>query len=261
MKKIAVVAVAGWKGGGEGYGRLVGCPEPLLPLPGGETIVSRLIKQLKGFGFEIIIGAGTVGYPYHAYAPFCKDGEISPELLEALDENGFLLEDSPWTQERIDYLSKLGTVVHMPDPGSSSRHDTFCRIIDTLDTWDNLMLVHGDMMFVDKFLQDVINLPWPCQFSMHPVHTIFMLDYDKGMMYREYSEQYREGGVARADKKHITLDWPGGQIGAHRLATEFGLPAYGMITIGRPNLEIEWLDVDEPQKYREALRRIKEREM
>ena len=263
MKKIAVIAAAGWKGGGSGAEvEFADCPEPLLPLGNEETIVSRLAKQLESFGFEITIGAGEPGCTFKSFEKFCPGCVIGEKLAGELAEKGLSLGDSPWTEERIDYLRELGNVVLMPNPGIGNCHDTYCRIIDTaLGSWDQLLLLHGDMLFTDKFLTDIFALPWPCQFSMHPVHTMFLLTPGALPIYRQFAQGHRTGWDTFKEKQIMAMSWPGGQLGAHKLATELGLPAYSMEDIGRPNIEIEWLDVDELGKYVEALRRIKTGEM
>lgn len=260
---IAIIAMAAWKGGGQGCEKLVGCPEPLLPLGNGETIVSRLARQLQQLDFEIVIAAGEIGYPYHAYTPYCPGIGISPSLKYAMDAEGIPLNSSPWTRERIDYLSRLGTVIHMPNPGIGNCHDTYCQIIDKLmsdESWERLLLIHGDTMFTDEFLQDIMNLPWPSQFIMHPLHTIFKLDRPTTVTYREYAEPHRTGWETWRQRKGMTSKWPDGGSGGTILA-KLGIPGHGMNHVGRPNIEIDWLDVDDPSKYSIARRRIEKGEM
>lgn len=260
---IAVIAMAAWKGGGEGAGKLVGCPEPLLPLGNGETIVSRLTKQLQQLSFEIIIAAGKIGYPYHAYTPYCPGKGIAPHLQDAMNTEGISPDSSPWTQERIDYLSQLGKVIQIPDPGIGNCHDTYCQVIDSLmddESWKRLLLIHGDTMFTDGLLQDIVDLPWPSQFMMHPLHSVFKLDRLATVIYREYSEPYRTGWETWLQRKDMTTEWPDGGSGGSILAN-LGIPGYGMNHVGRPSVEEDWLDVDDPSKYRVAKRRIEKGEM
>ena len=259
MKKIAIIAAAGWKGGGSGT-EYVASPEPLLPLGNGETIISRLAKQLYyDFGFQIIIGAGMPGCTFRSFARFCPGCEISKELEEELLAQGLTLDDSPWTWEHISYLQELGGVALMPNPGIGNCHDTYCRIIDSAlpEKWDRLLMLHGDMMFTNKFLTDVFALPWPCQFSMHPVHTMFLLTPSGLPPYRSFAEGHRSGWKTYTEKAEMAMDWPGGIRGVHKV----GIPCYAMRTIGRQNVEIEWLDVDDPPKYKVAKQRIANGEM
>jgi hypothetical protein len=261
VKKVAVIAAAGWKGGGSNKLGFPDCPEPLLPLPNGETIVSRLAKQLKRFGFEIVIGAGQPGCTFQSFEKFCPGCVVGDVLTTELAESGLSLDDSPWTEGRIEYLESLGKVVLMPNPGIGNCHDTYCRIIDVaLGTWDRLLLLHGDMLFTDKFLTDIFALPWPCQFSMHPVHTMFLLTPNILPAYRQFAQGHRSGWNTFKEKQVMAMGWPGGVRGVNVLSG-LGLPTYSMGHIGRPNLEIEWLDVDEPHKYVEAKRRIAAGEM
>jgi len=116
MKSIAIIAAAGWKGAGEGFGKLVGCPEPLLPLGDESTIISRLATQLQQLDFEIVIPIGKLGYPYLSYAPFCPGVGIASSLRNAMTAEGISLDSSPWTQERFNYLSQLGKVIQIPNP-------------------------------------------------------------------------------------------------------------------------------------------------
>lgn len=257
MNKVAIIAAAGWKGGGAGT-EYVGYPEPLLPLGNGETIISRLAKQLGRFGFQVIIGAGMPGCTFQSFARFCPGCEIGEQLEYELKMHGFALDDSPWTWDYISYLQELGGVALMPDPGVGNCHDTYCRIIDSaLPEWNRLLMLHGDMMFTDAFLHDVFALPWPCQFSMHPVHTMFLLTPEALPIYRAFAEAHRAGWTTYKEKQVMAMDWPGGIHGARKL----NLPLYSMIGVGRDNVEIEWLDVDDPPKYTEARRRIASGEM
>lgn len=273
MNKIAIIAAAGWKGGGWGmddrvkecpdvFRPLTSCPEPLLPLGDGTTPVSRLVKQLKHHGFKIVIGAGEPGCTYQSFAMFCPGCEIHPRLKVELSRFGQSLDMSPWTPERIAYLRTLGTVHLMPNPGVGNCHDTYCHVIDTgLASWNRLLLLHGDTLFIDKFLDDIFALSWPCQFSMHPVHTMFLLTPEILSAYRNFAEQHRAGWETYREKQVMAMRWPGGIKGARVLATKLGLPAHSMGTIGRQNVEIEWLDIDDPSKYIEARRRIAAGEM
>jgi hypothetical protein len=260
---IAVIAMAAWKGGGQGSGKLVGCPEPLLPLGDGETIVSRLVKQLQQLDFEIVIAAGKIGYPYRAYAPYAPSLAPSACLTHAMNVTGISLDSSPWTQERIDYLSELGKVIQIPNPGVGNCHDTYCQVIDSLTddkSWGRLLLIHGDTMFTDGFLQDIMDLPWPSQFIMHPLHSVFKLDRSTTAIYRKYAESYRTGWETWLQRKGMTAKWPDGGSGGTILA-KLGIPGYGMDHVGRPNIEIDWLDIDDPSKYSIAKRRIEKGEM
>jgi len=56
------------------------------------------------------------------------------------------------------------------------------------------------------------------------------------------------------------MKWPDGGAGGHLLA-QLGIPGYGMNHVGRPNVEIDWLDIDDSIKYKIALRRIEDDEM
>lgn len=200
MVDYAIITAAGWKGAGGGWIApdgcpeclfpLATCPEPILPIDGETTILSRLIAQLRGY--EPIIVVGTEGY-------------LHPRSIGRLPHRkrlGIFVETaaiSPWTKERLEYIATLGTVLSVPDPDNSCFHDGYCRAIDALpDDHEHVILIQGDTLLTDGLMARILSMPFPCQFRLHPAHVVYLLDRMAVRHYRQLATEHR--GAGRHDK-------------------------------------------------------------
>ena len=253
-RRVAIIAAAGWKAIGRNVG-LQHIPGPFLPLGDGTTIVSRLAGQLGNLGFEVFIAIGALGYPFGSYQLRWGSDErgYNTPSEEGLRSIGLSPADSPWTTELYGQISQWGELVSIPDPGWGNQHDTFCVSLDRIGKqWDKVLLICGDTILDDSLIVGITNLlPWPCQFQMHPCHSIFLLDRKHVGVYRNHAQDYRR----RPDKyqawKRIIPRYPDGQIGTGLLERD-GIKHYGWHNWPEGVIEDSnkmWVDVDSPSKY------------
>lgn len=226
MSDIAVIAAASWKGAGYKQDDvppdapyacypLETCPEALLPLPGGHTILSRLVCQLRYFGFRaIFITVGPVGCRFHRVRE--THGRFVKEEQAALGD-----ERSPWTWERLEYVRHLAIPIIVPNPDDFNFEESYVRALDTIGwDWDRLLLVHGDTVLTNRLLaRALLEEPSVCV-RLHPYHNLFWLTPEDAREYRNilasqstdkaaklagYCTAIRERGVALVD---VDTQWP-----------------------------------------------------
>ncbi len=250
MKKAAVIAAAGWKGVGY-QERLADCPATILPLRDGTTILSRLVAQLRGF--EIFIAVGMLESTADSYPVRRIHFEHpKPESLEArLERLDVSPKMRPWTPERHEYIGRLGTIVPV-EAGGFSCHNTFCFVMDYIGyDWDRTLLIQGDNIFTTEYITRIIEKsPWPCQYQMHPAHSIFLLDRAATKTYRGYAEAYR----THIGNKPESLKQPDERTGTVRLA-KLGIPHWGPhkdpMVASYEWLRENWYDIDDVEGYAE----------
>jgi len=165
VKKVAIIAAAGWWGCGclmdpappftqDLLKPLAGCPEALLPLGNGETVLSRLARQLKELSYEVYIGVGEPGclWDYGIRDRIKFLGERG--LTEIAREFGH--SKSPWNRDKVEYCKQFGKVVEIPDPDNWGKHRTFLRILEGIDEpFELIMLICGDSLFTNALIEEI----------------------------------------------------------------------------------------------------------
>jgi len=224
MANVALIAGAGWKGAAcrisivppktpEFLLPLITCPELLLPLGDGSTVLSRLAGQLQDRGFSLFISVGGPGclFPTAARHYGGHRTLITKEAVRA----GQVV--SPWTEERIRYVQQFGCVVRQPNPDIGNCHTSFCSLIDAAGKgWDRWLLLCGDMVISNKLLDETLSYPSSCWFRLKD--QILWLDSD-GL--KDYSSvacadskttSYDAGMAAKARIKALYKSWRSGAI-------------------------------------------------
>lgn len=241
MKSVAFISAAGWKRSGEDHG-LADCPEPFLPLGDGTTPLYRIARILSGLGFEIYIAMAPVGYKFHQHWPKFTEGRPP-------------LEGSPWTQERVDYASQLGTVIHVPNPGRSGSNDTFCKMLEAVTDWDRVLMARGDILTADRDLEIVIEtLPWPSQYQMACNHSYYLLDQKSAAIYLQQMAPWRcDNWLSRTAWSNAMHRWvPDGHPEGTGQFADAGIPSYG----GHNGPKLRWKDIDNARRYDNVLKLV-----
>jgi len=201
MRKVALVAAAGWKGAGSKAPEdvlqtlpisspLAGCPECLLPLGDGTVFISRLVAQLKSLGFSLVISAGRPGCLFPGTAHHHYDGGHPKITKEALKLGETI---SPWTDERIDFLRYFGNVVLVDNPDIGSCHDSYCQLIDAAGSdWDRWLLVPADSAFTMVLLEELLAEEPPCWFEL--ADAVLWLDKIGVNAYRREAQKHIGSG-------------------------------------------------------------------
>lgn len=253
----AIIAAAGWKGGGRdiGYAHV---PIPFIPLEDGSTVVGRLSATLKQRGFSPIIAVGAIGYPFSAYQP---RGDFFTEKLSAdavLDKIGVHPGGSPWTGEIHEYAARHGELVIVPDPGWTNPHDTYCRVLDEIGNYERVLLIQGDTLLTTRLWDCIFQWRPSFQFAPCPNHSVFMLDNDGVTVYRKSAEPHRQRATIpeRWDCEADTQ--PDGQAGSGLLQHK-GIKLYGWHHTPWRLMDTDalWLDIDRSRDYHMANERIK----
>jgi hypothetical protein len=230
-------------------------------------MASRLSGQLRKFGFRVFLAVGRLGYPFEEYQIRWSVDErgynVSNE--EALEQMNLSPTDSPWTQERHAQAAQWGELIFAPDPGWGNQHDTFCMAIDEIGgRWERLALACGDTIFSEPLMDDVMGkLPWPCQFQMHPCHSIFLLDKMRIGVYRDYADKYRRRPERYLSWKEVIRRYPDGDLGTGVLKRS-GIRHCGWHDWPWQNVKDTnalWYDVDSPSKYAIAKDKIQKGEI
>jgi hypothetical protein len=264
MRKVAILACAGWKGVGRGT-EFVHLPAPFLPLGDGTTCASRLSVQFQALGYEVALTAGPLGYPFKAYQPrhvFRTSKEYAGRSGEDIARViGVDPEDSPCTEALHDDIRKLGHLVITKSPGWTSKHDSFCEVLDRIGgEYERAVLTEGDTLYAMSFLKEVLEtMPWPSQFALCPLHGLFMLDRVGMAIYRHDAEEHRDRPETSRNWGLRVSRYPDGGEGAGRLI-RCGIAHYGWHTPpwDRVSQDPLWVDIDHPGGYTKAKRRIAE---
>lgn len=200
MVKIAILAAAGWKAAGYSFeGQLEGipasslpletCPEPLLPLGSGKTILSRLVDQLRGFGFADIFA--IVGEPGCLYPTIRNRPGVRHHTTEEQIEPGAT--NSPWTWPRVSYVVSLAIPLLTPDPDETNYLDGYARGLDIVGfvDWDAVLLMQADLLMTSELLGSIVNQEPSCYMTLHPRHDLFWLTPKEARGFRQLVEPHR----------------------------------------------------------------------
>jgi len=197
LPDFALIVGAGWKPADEW--RLTSqwreivplrTPELLWPLPGGETVLSRYVKQLTSIGIKrIYIG---VGDPNNSPTKGIEDrhkartGAVVPGYG-----------DPVWTQDKIDYIKGLGCHCY-PIPIDNPMAPKKCcwtTIVDMLEwieyraslSWDRLVTLMGDYVLSTAWLRERIEMAqYPEQVWLLPKHSMEFVDRNSVPAFRKH---------------------------------------------------------------------------
>ena len=165
MKKVAIIAAAGWWGCGcltnpvpphtqDVLKPLAGCPDALLPLGNGETALSRLAQQLKRLNYEVYIGVGEPGclwnYGIQDRINYSGERSLTKTALE------FGRSKSPWNKDKVEYCKQFGKVVEIPNPDGKGKHRTFLQVLESIEEpFERIMLICGDCLFTNVLIKEI----------------------------------------------------------------------------------------------------------
>ena len=243
--ELIVLGAAGWKGSGMNIDvppgpaicqPLGGCPEPLLPIGGGETSLSRLVRQFKAVGFSnFAIGVGEPGCnwppPSHYHGGVLGDGY------------------SPWTEERVAYAAQFGEVVIMPNPYEHTHWHTAATVLEQCGAdYDNALILLADFVLTDQFVEFIAAVPRPCELLEKKLgSSMFWLNKAGSEAFiqaawRDWGDHLRNDGLFRVSKKATMVQ-------ALRKA---GVP---LITIDKVLAcrGYQWRDIDTADSYSRIL--------
>ena len=204
MRNVAIIAAAGWKGAGHGFkGQLADipeiclpletCPESLLPLGDGSTVLSRWVRQLRDHDFTAIFA--VVGQPGCLF-PTIRDVPGTAHHTTP-EQAAVCATQTPWTWERLNYVASLATPILSPDPNYANFEDSYARGLDAIGSdWDRLLMLHGDTVVSDGLLQTTLAQEPSCFVELHPYHNLIWLTREHAEAYRELQEERhrRQGG-------------------------------------------------------------------
>jgi len=250
MRKVAIIAAAGWKGSGVEEG-LPYCPEPFLPLGDGTTTLSRSATMFAKHDFDVYIAVAEQGY---------RCSEYWDDLLPKESTEEFSMDSSPWTQARFDYASQFGTAVEVPNPGRTSANVTLCFVMDILKgQYDQLLLAQGDMLlsydFFEKMMVGFSRSLTPSIYGFTPNHLYFFLDRLRVIVYRHLVEPWigREFESRRdPEYRRMAAYMPSGHPQGMGVMGIAGTEIYG----GHNWFNGEWMDIDTPEQYTRALQLV-----
>lgn len=245
MDKVAIITAAGYKGVGIPFD-LQDCPESLLPLGNGETILSRLCRQLEGY--EIFI---TVGAPGSTYSRVTKwNAKIGG--FDYVDVGG-----SPWNDERIEYVRQLGTPIIVDNPDWKTQQDSICHAFDRIGFgYDKYVLTAGDHLYSDRLIGEILNADYPRQYSVREYlgNRIFILNQEAARLYRKFASYTRDRGMRAwfGNKHHMYGDifLAGNQESTGRIMANL----CPLMLVSGDEFP---MDVDTPGSYEKAIRWIK----
>ncbi len=192
MRKIAIITAAGYKGASTQLPDVPECcPEALLPL-GGTTILGRQVKQLNALGFECHVTVGKPGCLYRATLKWAKEAYGLGELDDS---------QSPWTDDRVNYVRSLGVqVVIIKNPDGRTASDSRLIAMDKIGyEWDKLLISNGDHAYTDRIIEAIATAPFPCQvrqcrkLKLH--NAVFILNPDAARLFYKFSRTHREMGM------------------------------------------------------------------
>ena len=186
MRKVAILAAAGWKAAGDSelcppdaqecLKPLEGCPNALLPIGQGETVLSRTAGQLSSLGFEVWAGVGRIGCRYERWAASAKKAGY---LKDTVSDETFALakSESPWTKERISCVGSFAHVVEIADPDDHNCFHTYWKVMcEVRPGWDRLLLMHGDTLLRAEILESILRMPAPHIYVLSRKQDIFWLN-------------------------------------------------------------------------------------
>lgn len=183
--RTALIACAGWK-----FGEIQAvapeldipyrCPEALFPLADGNTVLSRMVKQLRRYGVKDIYVA--VGNP-DTYRTLKKEKLVG-------EQRGYTPPgtpgDTPWTWERVWEVKKIDRHIHVvliDNPlMCSSEWETVAQLLGCLygdHRVGNTVFVAGDYIFETAFLHSLFKRAprgHPSICWVLPVHDIIFLN-------------------------------------------------------------------------------------
>lgn len=241
MVKIAILVATGWKGAGHKAPipedtpgvclPLHLCPEPLLPIGNGRTILSRTVDMLWARDFAriyIVIGEPGCLYP----SARARQGVARNTTEEQVAAGA---RQSPWTQERLNYVARLGTPILSENPDSGDYMDSYALALDTIgyDGWDRAWLQQADVLLSERLMDTILEIEGSASlFSLLPQHDIFQFGPEEGREFRQIIEPWRS-----------KLVLPNGN-----LLTKVG---FRIIPLKRklPGLVDHWHDVDYTSSY------------
>lgn len=241
---VAAIPAAGWKGyiqkamDKKEWG--VKVPEALLPLPNGETILSRAVKQIRAAGAaEIFIGIGVPGKSSPIYENWLARGGYAGHTDKTAHYDVEMGAEI-WTKERLEYVAGLDCqVISMPDFDTTP---CFCTIACLLEailengiSFDKLLVTFGDYVMTDETLDKILALEYPCMWMPIKWHQGWLLDVQtaawlaaylstiKSIPYARWPthrEELKQGGIVTTDilfpsvKDFVEVERPG----AYKLA-------------------------------------------
>lgn len=232
---LIILTAAGWKGSGRGVEAppgpkicypLKGCPESLLPIGNGETVLSRTVKQFQANGFrDFAIGVGKPGYEFPG-SNHC-----------------------PWTAERISYIAQLGEIVFMPDPYNHTHWHTAATVLEQCrGGYDASLILLADFVLTDQFVKLIAAMPRPSELLERVLgSSMFWLDKKGGdafieAAWRDWGNKSRRDGSFRIRSKAT-------MVKALRGA---GVPLLNIESILKCD-GFAWRDVDTTASYRGIL--------
>jgi hypothetical protein len=177
--RIALIAGAGWKGGNIEVLLPEGtipyrCPEVLFPLPDGNTVLSRMVTQLRRSGVgEIYVGVGNPDcYRTRQLEKTLTDRDLVPSGVPG---------DPAWTWDRVMQVKRLEVnVVPINNPLSAgSCLETMSILLSSLISGpqDAVIGLAGDYVFESIFLEELIEFAtYPSVCWVLPVHDILFLN-------------------------------------------------------------------------------------
>lgn len=243
--KVAIIAAAGWKGSGcktapppltqEFLLPMASCPEPLLPLGDGQTVLSRLALQLEALDYKVYIGVGKPG---------CKFTNRVDDRIEQRGE-GFLTEEavewgrnrSPWSQERLDYCRRFGELVEIEDPQRSNKHTTFIKTLGRVEDRSHVMLVSGDYLFSHRLIKE-IDKCGPCVFLLPHSEVLILNEAGQDVYCRAVSERVFMRQIHYSAWRNLPE--------VRELFESVGVSYHDMLAEYPPERHDEWTDIDFP---------------
>lgn len=238
-KELIILTAAGWKGSGVGVKAppgpkicypLKGCPESLLPIGNGETVLSRLVRQFQENSFQdFAIGVGKPGY-------------------------GFPGNRSPWTGERISYIAQFGEIVFMPDPYNHTHWHTAATVLERCgkDYAASLILL-ADFVLTDQFVKLIAAMPRPSEL-LERVLGSSMFWLDKRGSDAFIKAAWRDWGNKSRRDGHFRVQSKAAMVAALR---EAGVPLLNIQSILACE-GFDWRDVDTAASYERILEWLKE---
>jgi hypothetical protein len=188
----------------------------------------------------------------------------APKTYEFNKGKPFDNSQSPWTEERIEYIRSLGaSIIIINEPDGQTAQDSICIAIDKIGyEWDKLFLSQGDHIYTDRLLGAIMSHPFPCQIRQRwskpeRYNAVFVLNPEAAKVYRRFAETHRERGMRAwfGSEAHELGDVPAGD---GRSTGKVFYDDYALLRYVHEHFHyhshFEWAnDVDSPIMYWEAL--------